>query len=65
LKIDGSDGFYFSSSLTLARRSFPISISALINKTIQTNISASKDFDWNAGLIYSFNNKYVKAQKEL
>jgi hypothetical protein len=62
LKMDESDGFYFSSSLTLARRSFPISISTLINKTIQTNISASKDFVWNASLIYSFNNKYVKAQ---
>jgi hypothetical protein len=62
LKMDESDGFYFSSSLTLARRNFPISISALINKTIQTSISASKDFVWNASLIYSFNNKYVKAQ---
>jgi post-segregation antitoxin (ccd killing protein) len=62
LKMDESDGFYFTSSLTLARRNFPITVSALINKTIQTEISASKDFVWNASLIYSFNNRYVKAQ---
>ena len=62
LRIDENDGFYFSSSLTLARRNFPISISALINKTIQTSISASKDFVWNASLIYSFKHNYVKAQ---
>jgi hypothetical protein len=62
LRMDEKDGYYFSASLTLAKRSLPISISALINKTIQTSISASKDFIWNASLIYSFNNKYTKAQ---
>jgi hypothetical protein len=62
LKMDKNDGYYFSSSLTLARRNFPVSISAIINKTIQTNISASKDFVWNASLIYSFSNKYTKVQ---
>jgi post-segregation antitoxin (ccd killing protein) len=62
LKMDESDGFYFTSSLTLARRDFPITVSALINKTIQTDISASKNFVWNASLIYTFNNKYIKEQ---
>jgi hypothetical protein len=60
LKMDKDDGFYFSSSLTIARRNFPISISALVNKTIQTDISASRDFVWNASLIYTFNNKYTR-----
>lgn len=60
LKMDKNDGFYYSASMTLARRNFPVSISALINKTIQTNISASKNFVWNASLIYSFNNNYVR-----
>lgn len=60
LRMDENDGYYFSASLTLAKRNFPVSISALINKTIQTKISASKNFIWNASLIYSFNNSYVK-----
>jgi hypothetical protein len=60
LKMDKNDGFYYSASMTLARRNFPISISALINKTIQSHITASKNFVWNASLIYSFNNSYVK-----
>lgn len=55
LKLDLEDGFYFSSSLTLAKRSFPLSISAVINKAIHTNITASKNLVWNTSLIYSFN----------
>jgi hypothetical protein len=61
LKMDDKDGFYFSSSLTLARKSFPLTVSSIINKAIRTGIP-SKDFLWNVSLIYSFNNKYVKAQ---
>lgn len=60
LKMDRQDGFYFTSRFTLAKKNFPISISAIINKTIQTNISASNDFIWNASLIYSFNKKYIE-----
>lgn len=60
LKMDKSDGYYFSSSMTLARRNFPVSVSALINKVIKTDISASKNFVWNASLIYTFNHEYVR-----
>jgi hypothetical protein len=60
LKMDKADGYYFSSSMTFARRSFPISISGMINKVIKTEISASRNFVWNASLIYNFNNEYVK-----
>lgn len=60
LKLDEQDGLYFTASMTLAKRNFPLSISAIINKTIQTDITASKNFVWNASLIYSFNKKYVK-----
>lgn len=60
LKMDKYDGYYFSSSLTIARRNFPISISGLVNKVIKTEITASKNFVWNASLIYSFNSKYKK-----
>ena len=60
LKMDNDDGFYASSVLTLSNSRFPISISALINKDIRTNISISKNIVWNISLIYSFNKKYVK-----
>ena len=60
LKMDDKDGFYYSSALTLARRNFPVSISALINQPFHTNIAAGKDFIWNASLIYSFNKEYVE-----
>ncbi len=60
LKMDSQDGFYFTSAFTLANRKVPVSISSVINKVIQTNIAASKDFVWNVSLIYSFNKKYVE-----
>jgi hypothetical protein len=60
LKLDAQDGFYFTSAFTLARGNFPLSVSAIINKTINTDITGSKSFVWNAGLVYSFNNSYVK-----
>jgi hypothetical protein len=60
LKMDKQDGFYFTSALTLANRRFPISITAVINKIIQTKITASKNFVWNVSLVYSFNKKYVE-----
>jgi len=60
LKMDSQDGFYFTSAFTLANRKVPVSISSVINKVIQTNIAASKDFVWNISLIYSFTKKYVE-----
>ncbi len=58
LNQDGDDGFYFTSAFTLAKINFPFSISSVINKVIQTDIS-SKDFVWNVTLTYSFGKRYV------
>jgi hypothetical protein len=60
LKQDSHDGFYFTATVTLAKRNFPISISSIMNKTIETQIVASKDFVWNISLIYSFSKNYVE-----
>jgi len=60
LKMDKQDGYYFTSALTFANRKFPLSISGVINKIIQTKIIASKNFVWNVSLIYSFNKKYIE-----
>jgi hypothetical protein len=55
LKMDQEDGFYFNATLTFLKRNFPVSLSALINKSIKSEISAGEDFLWNVGVIYSFN----------
>ena len=60
LKLDAQDGFYFTSTFTVARKNFPLSVSAIINKTINTDITGSKNFVWNASLVYSFHKKYVE-----
>lgn len=62
LRINKNDGFNVTSTMTLARRNFPVFFSVFGNKTIQSHVPGHKDFVWNASLIYSFNNKYVKAQ---
>ncbi len=54
LQLDENDGFYFTSRFALEKRNSPFSISAIINKTIQTNISEGEDFIWNVSVIYSF-----------
>ena len=60
LKLDAEDGFFFTSTLTVAKRNFPLSISGTINKRMESNITGSKNFIWNASLVYSFSKKYVK-----
>jgi hypothetical protein len=60
LKQDTRDGFYFTTALTLAKRNFPIYLSSIINKTIETDIVGSKNFVWNISLTYSFNKMYAE-----
>lgn len=59
LKTDDKDGVYVTNTLTLAMRNFPLSISNIVNKAIQTDIPG-KDFDWNVSLVYSFDKNYVR-----
>ena len=59
LKMDVNDGFYFASALTVSKRNFPVSVSSLVNKAIQTDI-AGRNFDWNVSLVYSFNTMYSR-----
>lgn len=60
LKIDKNSGFYFNSTAAISKRNFPLSVSALINKTIRTKIPIGENFLWNVNLIYTFNKKYVE-----
>lgn len=59
LKLDADDGFYVNSSITLIKRNFPFSVSSIINKIIQSDITGD-DFLWNINLTYSFNTMYKK-----
>jgi hypothetical protein len=59
LKMDEHDGFYLNSTLTLAKSNFPVSLSAMFNKRIKSDIPADNDFIWNVSLRYAFNKEYV------
>ena len=60
LRMDGQDEFYFTSSFTLAKEKFPLTVQSIINQPIQKDITGGKDFVWNVSLIYSFGNEYVR-----
>jgi len=54
------DGFYVTSTLALAKRNFPLSLSSILNKEIQSDIPGSKDFIWNLILTYSLDKFFVE-----
>lgn len=59
LKMDSNDGYYFASSFSLTHNKSPISLCAMINKKLESEING-KDFIWNVSLVYSFGSKYLK-----
>lgn len=60
LNIDKKDGFYYNLILSMNKKNFPLSISALANRAFKTNITSKKELLWNVSLIYSFNGRYSK-----
>jgi hypothetical protein len=60
LNMDKNHGYYVNATMNIARRNFPLSVSALINKTIHTDIPIGENFLWNVSLVYTFNKKYVE-----
>lgn len=65
LKQDMRDGFYLTSTINIAKKRFPLSVSGLVNQKISGDIAGSKNFLWSASLIYSFNKSYVPNLREL
>jgi hypothetical protein len=55
LNIDKKDGLYFTSTATILKRNFPLSLQSTINKTIKSNIPRDKNFVWNITLFYALN----------
>jgi len=60
LHIDQYPGYYVNATLTLAKQNFPLSVSGLINKTIETRIPIGENLLWNVSLIYTFSKSYVE-----
>jgi hypothetical protein len=58
LKVDNDDGYYVNATTTFGVRDFPITISSIVNKAIESNIPA-RDFDWNVSLIYTFDRNFI------
>ena len=59
LLMDDREGFYLNSTITLSHNGFPVSLSALINEPLKTNIEAGNDFLWNVSLTYTFGRDYI------
>ncbi len=62
LKMDDHDGYFLNATISLTKKNFPLSVSALLNKTLNSDIPSEYDFLWNVGLTYTFNNKYALVQ---
>lgn len=58
LKIDDKDGVYLNATLLISKKHFPLSISALINKPVNSEIPSEYDLLWNVGLTYAFSKNY-------
>ncbi len=62
LKMDKTDGVYLNARFSVSKKNFPLSISALINKPLRSNIPSEYDFLWNAGFSYTFSKRYIEVR---
>ena len=53
LTMDGDDGVYVSSTLSLSHRKLPVSLASLVTEPIQSDIPGGQEFLWNVSLVYS------------
>jgi hypothetical protein len=60
LRLDETDGYYVTATLTFAMRDFPFSMQSIVNRALETNIAATSDFVWNVSLVYSFRKEYTR-----
>ena len=57
LKIDSDDGYYANASATVGVGRFPLTVSGIVNKAIESSIQAP-GFDWNVSLIYTVDRQF-------
>ncbi len=65
LTTDDLKGYYVAGYITFAKKDFPLSISAILNKAIDTEIVPEDDFTWNVSLNYSFPNPNRESKKRI
>ncbi len=58
LKVDDNTGYYVNATAVLGIRDFPLTISGIVNKAIESSIPA-QDFDWSLNLVYTLDKKFV------
>lgn len=65
LTSDDDKGYYTAGFLTLAKKDFPLSLTAIVNKAFETEIVPEDDFIWTVLLNYRFgnNNRSVTSKK--
>ncbi|MGB5609761.1 hypothetical protein [Eudoraea sp.] len=61
---DDLKGFYIVGFFSLIKKDFPISVSAILNKAIDTEIVPEDDFTWNISLVYSFGGANRRKSKQ-
>lgn len=54
LRLDGTDGLYFSSNVSVFRKGYPFSLSSTMNKAIVSDIPANQGLIWNVNLTYTY-----------
>lgn len=59
LKVDDDEGFYGNATTTFGIKDFPLTISSIVNKAIESEIAA-KDFDWNLSLVYTLDKQFTR-----
>ena len=62
-KIDEKSGIFVAQNITIKFKNFPLSFSSNMNKAIDFGNFTGKEFDWNLGINYSFNNTFLKKEK--
>ena len=62
-KIDEKSGIFVAQNILIEFKNFPLSISSNMNKAIDFGNFTGKEFDWNVGINYSFNNTFAKKKK--
>ena len=60
LKMDDHDGFYFTSTVTVSRENFPLSVSSIINQPIRSDIPTGQNFVWNVSLNYTIAKRFIE-----
>ena len=61
LRMDDNEGVYLNARLSINHRNCPVSVSALVNKPLESNIPSEYDLLWHVALSYTFNKNYIEA----